>query len=199
MRLLILAVAILFHCAFALVISQENLGCNFKRKFLKAGLIQGNTFRFEKVSNLQSVQAVFKECSGNFRNDCMYFYNVTTCFQEFLYPKREIYTWDTELVRSQWICSQRFNPKSLKKVKTRKEIEVFGQYGSCVFQELGVYDYIFDAFNEDAFPAGHDSKYIELYIRILKECKQGLGDLYNFQFFYNLLKCSDLSNVLRYF
>lgn len=198
MRLLILA-ALLFNYVLALEISKENLGCNLKKKFMRKGFIQGNNFRFEKISKLESVQAVFKECSGSFRNDCLYFYNVTSCFQEYLYPKRKTYSWNTELVRSQWVCSQRFHPKTLKEVKTRKEIEVFGQYVRCVFQELGVYDYILDAFNEDAFPAGHKSKYIELYIRILKECKQGLGDLYNFQFFYNLLKCADISSVFRYF
>lgn len=107
--------------------------------------------------------------------------------------------WNTELVRSQWVCSERFHPKSLKKVKTRKEIEIFGQYGRCVFQELGVYNYIFDEFHEDVFPAGYASKYLDLYIEILKECKEGLGFVYNFQFFYDLLKCADISSILKYF
>lgn len=200
MKLLIIAVSIfLFHCVLSVEISNEDLGCHFKRKFLKNGLIHDNNFRLKKMSNLKSVQKVLKQCSGNIRTDCLYFYNVTSCVREYLYPTQNIYAWKSELVRSQWVCSKRFHPKNLKEVKTRKEIEVFGQYGSCVFRELGVYDNIFDEFKEDNFPSGHESKFINLYIEILKECKMSLGYTYNFQFFYDLLKCADLSKALKYF
>lgn len=198
---LLISVALLIYCASALEKSKEELGCDFKAKFERKGLIQGNNFQVEKVSTLRVVQKVIKECTRIIRQDCLYFYKAMTCIREHLYPNSTIYSWNSELVRSQWVCKDRFHPKSLRKVKSEKEIELFGKYGSCVFQELGVYDPLFDEVNLKNFPAGHGSKYIDMYVDILKECKLKIDQNLNYDsnFFYHLIKCADISEVLKYF